>query len=350
MKTVENNKNLVSAIITTHNRLELLRRAVDSVLQQTYSPLELIVVDDASTDRTQAYCENQTFTYIRISPENSRGGNYARNAGIMKSSGEYVAFLDDDDYWLPQKIEKQVRLIEEYGCELVHCGRKLEIIQNDGSVIYRDIYPSPLYWGNVKRKILLAICTTTSCMLCKKDALLKSGCFDEHLNFWQEYELSIRLAQRTPFYFVNEPLVVYRVNLRDKARLTNKYYAWKEAVRYIHQKHARLYRKLGIFEKLQVLALTYKDASGRLHTCGMEVRAKLFKNLARIISVPYKLSCLGKIIKDDILRSKRLYGLRCISFVTLRRIWNDLLCCAIQSRRSSINYPMTYPRKDLKME
>lgn len=91
---------LVSAIITTHNRAELLTRAIESALGQTYREIEVIVVDDASTDNTREVCEKYPIHYIHIPKAESRGGNYARNLGIRAVKGEYCAFLDDDDYWL----------------------------------------------------------------------------------------------------------------------------------------------------------------------------------------------------------------------------------------------------------
>lgn len=206
---------LVTAIITTHNRKKLLKRAVESVFKQTYANIELIVVDDASTDGTDEYCQALPLQYIYIPKEESKGGNYARNQGVKAAKGEYVAFLDDDDYWLPEKIKKQVALIEEKDCELVHCGRRLELVQSDGSVVYKDTQPNPFHYGDMKKKILLTICTTTTCILAKRRALFDVGLFDENLRFWQEYELTIRLAQRKPFYFVNEPLSVYRVDTKD---------------------------------------------------------------------------------------------------------------------------------------
>ena len=104
----------VSVVITTHNRIKYLLEAISSVIAQTYRNIELIVVDDASDDETQTTLSNPSYdellTYIRI--DKSEGGNHARNVGILRSSGKYIALLDDDDTWEPTKIEKQVRLIE----------------------------------------------------------------------------------------------------------------------------------------------------------------------------------------------------------------------------------------------
>ena len=97
---MENIIKLVSAIITTHNRAELLTRAIESVLGQTYQEMEVIVVDDASTDNTSDVCAKYPIKYIYIPEAESQGGNYARNLGIRAAKGEYCAFLDDDDYWL----------------------------------------------------------------------------------------------------------------------------------------------------------------------------------------------------------------------------------------------------------
>ena len=130
---------LVSAIITTHNRLELLKRAIESVRTQTYSNMECIVVDDASTDGTYEYCQGQPVRYLYIPPEESKGGNYARNRGIEMAQGEYVAFLDDDDCWLPEKTTKQVRLLEEKRCGLVYCDLTVENVSDKG-IQYRDVY------------------------------------------------------------------------------------------------------------------------------------------------------------------------------------------------------------------
>lgn len=130
---------LVSAIITTHNRLELLKRAIESVKKQTYSNIECIVVSDGSSDGTDDYCRTiEGIVFISIPKDESRGGNHARNVGIDASHGEYVAFLDDDDYWLPEKIEKQVYFLTTYNDGLVSCCMKVEEVQPDRTSIIKD--------------------------------------------------------------------------------------------------------------------------------------------------------------------------------------------------------------------
>ena len=280
---------LVSAVITTHNRSVLLTRAIESVLSQTYKSIECIVVDDASSDDTAIVCKKYDLNYLFIPKSESKGGNYARNLGIKAANGEYVAFLDDDDYWLPQKIEKQVALIEQKDCELVHCGKRLEIVSSTGTK-YETFIPNANLNGDMSKKILMGVCCTTSNMLAKRDALLDIGMFDEQLKFWQEYELTIRLAQRKPIYFVAEELSVYRVDVTDSHRLTNKYTPWKKAVKYIYEKHNILYSKLNIIEKMARYGFVLCDGSVRLKNAGRKIESFFTQIFGLLLKIPYKIS------------------------------------------------------------
>lgn len=278
----------VSAVITTKNRCALLKRAVESVLSQTYKNIECIVVDDASNDDTPDYCQSlNDVKYIRIPVEESRGGNYARNQGVKNALGEYIAFLDDDDCWLPEKIEKQIALILEKKNGLVYCGRRYERMSPKG-ISFCDELPHAELQGDMTKKILKEICTVTSNILVEKKMLVECGGFDENLKFWQEYELLIRLAQRTPFFFVNEALSIYRVNLNDPNRLTNKFYSWMESVDYIYQKHAELYYNLGFLGRLEARTIVWRDAVARCKNAGLLRESLKNKLLYLVISFPFR--------------------------------------------------------------
>lgn len=295
------NKNLcpykmksVSCIITTRNRLNLLKRAIESVLNQNYECKELIIVDDGSTDGTRQWCEQMVrdgeLKYIPIPPGQSKGGNYARNLGINASSGEYIAFLDDDDEWLPEKISKQVEYLQNNPeCVVVYGNTIIEEVDCNGNINYKPIITDSEYNGNVSIKILLAIFTTTSLIMTRRNAIIEVGMFDEKLKFWQEYELSIRLAQIGEFHCINEPLIRYRVNESDTNRLTNKYYEWRSAVRYIHKKHECLYKKLTYFELFKSKSVVWKDAANRSRVCGMKMTSIgyriLYKNFKIIEAI-----------------------------------------------------------------
>lgn len=282
-------KNIhVSAIITTHNRSCLLERAIKSVLAQTYSMIELIVVDDASIDNTKDVCKKYDLQYIHIPMEESKGGNYARNIGIKAAAGDYIAFLDDDDYWLPEKIEKQVELILTKECEFVFCGRKIEYVNKD-CIEYENELPPQEYSGDMSKKILYNICTVTSCIFCSRKALFEVGLFDENLKFWQEYDLSIRLAQRQPFYYVSEPLTVYRIETKDKNRLTNNYNGWKDATKLIKFKYKDMYATLKLYEIFQYYALFFGDSYIRLKQVGKKNYAFLSYMLYQFFVFPKRI-------------------------------------------------------------
>ena len=116
---------IVSVIIPTYNRAHLIDKAIKSVLNQTYQDFEIIVVDDGSTDNTNEVLKNFTDSRIHyIFHTSNLGVSAARNTGIKTSQGEYIALLDSDDDWLPEKLDKQV-----------------DVLQNESSEVGKDIYP-----------------------------------------------------------------------------------------------------------------------------------------------------------------------------------------------------------------
>ena len=230
---------LITAIITTHNRLNLLKKAIDSVLKQTYKNMEIIVVNDASTDGTTEYLKclennNNNVKHIYISDKESQGGNYARNQGVKAARGRYIAFLDDDDEWLIDKIEKQLKCaLQNTECGLVYCGRYVE--KNFGKRIPE--YPTNIYQGVLDKLCFQGIFCTTSMMFVERKLIIEAGMFDEKLKYWQEYDLCIRLVELTKVAYVNEPLIIYRVITNDKNRLSNHLDGWLKTVDDINRKY-----------------------------------------------------------------------------------------------------------------
>lgn len=257
-------KTLVSAIITTHNRKKLLMRAIESVLTQTYKNIECIVVDDASTDKTQddiqLYINSGKIQYIYIEPRDSQGGNHARNVGIYHAKGQYIAFLDDDDEWFSDKIEKQVREMERNAeTGFVYCGVMVEKNLDKTTWKVRPNRIDKYLEGNISKEILIRIITTTTTIMVKRGILEEVGYFDENLNYWQEYELCIRILQKTQAKAVREPLALYRVIDSDKNRLSNKMAGWEKSVKYIEQKHKSLIALLNKEEEAYRKAYIYID-------------------------------------------------------------------------------------------
>ena len=272
----------VSAIITTKNRCGLLENAIRSVCAQTIPDVQCIVVDDASVDGTRERYENDPrIVYVRIDAKDSHGGNYARNQGLARATGEFVAFLDDDDEWLPEKLEKQLALYAQHPGSVVFCGRTFKK-KLDGKEFLHHLIPPQKFSGNLARLIRTTYVTSTSCLLFPRKLLEQVGTFDERLTFWQEYELCIRLAQVAEFYFVPETLVVCMDDVGGAPRVSNKVLNWKENVSYIRTKHKKLYDDLTFMESWAYHATLMKDAFRRHQRTGKKLKT-LYYGFLRLI-------------------------------------------------------------------
>jgi len=268
---------LVSAIITTHNRKDMVQKAINSVLNQTYPNIELLVVDDASDDDARELLENlskqKKFTYIYIPKAESKGGNYARNLGIKNSKGKYVALLDDDDEWMPEKISMQVEFLQNNtDCKMVSCLRMREF-DYERKVPQKE---TEIIEGDIKQLVFAKIPFVTSTVLICRDSLSEVGLFDENLSFWQEYELSIRLAQVSKLGYVHQHLCLYRIIKVDPNRLTNKLNGWEKAVEYIENKHKNIINQLpkDIYKKHQLVIA--RDGVMRATTVGDKKKLRSF--------------------------------------------------------------------------
>lgn len=272
-----------SAVITTKNRRELLEKAICSVHSQTTGNVECIVVDDASSDGTQERYENDPrIVYVRIDAKDSRGGNYARNQGLARATGEFVTFLDDDDEWNPDKLEKQLALYEKHPGSVIYCGRTFKKVLGD-NVKLHTVIPPAKHSGNLSRLILTTYVTSTSCLFFPRKLLEQIGNYDERLTFWQEYELCIRLAQVAEFYFVPEALVTCLDEVNIKARVSNRVLNWKENTSYIRNKHKALYDSLSFKENWAYHATLAKDAFRRYRRAGRKWKTLYFGFLRLIL-------------------------------------------------------------------
>lgn len=226
-KKVENKNPTVSVIIPTYNRAHLIGASIQSVLNQTYQDFELIVVDDGSTDNTEAVVKSfkdPRIHYIRH--KENRGGSAARNTGIKSARGEYIAFLDSDDEWFPTKMEKQMEIFDNGPKDLgvVYCGT----FYLDKQTNKITEFTNPHYRGNVFQKILKqGSGPSTPAAIVKRECFEKVGLFDERLPAYQETDLWIRISRFYQFDFVKEHLVKIMRNHRQistdfKARLRGR--------------------------------------------------------------------------------------------------------------------------------
>jgi glycosyltransferase involved in cell wall biosynthesis len=195
----------ISAIVPTYNYARFVHRAVDSVLNQTYPVAEVIVVDDGSTDNTRevlaAYGDR-----IKYVHQENRGLSGARNTGIRNASSPWVAFLDSDDWWLPEKIERQVRLVEaDPAVELVYTASWLHF--PDGQVERYDVCTPDRLWPRFR----YANGITPSTVLMRRDLILKAGCFDETLRYCEDWDMWVRLGPHIHYAAVLDPVIGYQL-------------------------------------------------------------------------------------------------------------------------------------------
>jgi glycosyltransferase involved in cell wall biosynthesis len=199
---------LVSVVMPAHNSAETISRALASALTQTYRPLEIIVVDDCSTDTTAAIVKTYEARGVRlVSLDQRQGASGARNAGVRAAAGELVAFLDSDDEWLPTKTEKQVSLICQSD-QLVFVSCAASLISGEGADLgdlYRGRRPSP---GPDCWKSLLACNTVaTPSVVVWRQHLIELGGFNRQYKICEDQDMWIRLASRGSVGFVDESLV-----------------------------------------------------------------------------------------------------------------------------------------------
>lgn len=197
-------KELVSVIITTFNRSNLLPRAVNSVLKQTYQNLEIIIVDDCSTDNTLQVIKNFSDERIKYIKNNKNLGLAAsRNIGIKASKGEYISFLDDDDELLPNKVAEQIELFKNANVDVVYCGM---IRKYNGKTVRLSI---STFRGYILEHILVSSPSGIHSLLIKRRCLEKIGLFDETFPAFEDWDLWIRLSEKCVFDLVNKFLVIY---------------------------------------------------------------------------------------------------------------------------------------------
>lgn len=244
---------LVSVILPTYNRANTLRRAIDSVLTQTYRELELIVIDDGSTDETEALLSSYSDPRLKLLKPGRLGcAAKARNHGLKSARGEFVAFQDSDDVWMTDKLERQIAFAAQHpDAAFTTCGYIL--IHVDGR--------RPRYYGAElldKNRDVRSLFSGYGCQistptwLVRRERLVEVGGFDESFAMWEDWELSIRLeAGSSPVQSLNEPLVVSFVSkgsVNNNAAMRSptleavmkKHPQWVSSSRRVRANHARI--------------------------------------------------------------------------------------------------------------
>ncbi|MFC1477568.1 glycosyltransferase family 2 protein, partial [candidate division KSB1 bacterium] len=194
----------VSVIIPTFNRISLLKKAVSSVLKQTFTDYEIIIIDDGSTDGTSD-CYTGAKPPVRYFHQSNLGVSAARNRGIQLALGRYIALLDSDDEWLPAKLDVQVSFLNEHP-DISICQTEEIWVRNGQRVNPAEKHKKPS--GDIFGKSLEMCSVSPSAVMMRREFFDIIGPFDEHLPVCEDYDLWLRAAWRMPVPLIDEHLTI----------------------------------------------------------------------------------------------------------------------------------------------
>lgn len=225
---------LVSIIVPSYNGEKFIAKAIRSVLLQTYKNWELIIVEDGYTDKTEEIVDSFLDKRINYIKKEHSGISKTRNVGIKEANGEYIAFLDQDDVWLPEKLSVQIEYMQKSDSSvgLVYC--KNYVLQN-GKIIMRKREKG----GKavlVKEYFFKSGILPSSVLLSRK-CLFEVGLFDEKLELLEDYDLWIRVSNRYKFLYLNKPLFIYVLHKGQYHRNKLKMIKSRE---YVHKKYEHI--------------------------------------------------------------------------------------------------------------
>jgi glycosyltransferase involved in cell wall biosynthesis len=246
-------KNLVSVVIPTYNASNFLIKAIQSVINQTYKNWELIIVDDGSTDQTRQIVEEfqKKDSRIKYFFQNNKGQGAARNLGIKNASGNYIAFLDSDDEFFENKLERVISYFEK--------DKNIGLIYTDAIIIGGHLYNKRRseiftpYSGNIYTKLLFNNFITTSTVVVRRGVLQDCGLFDESdlLRNFEDYDLWLRIAKKYKIEYIPEVLTKYYY-VPKMTSWKKKQRAYKAMI-YIYYKNLKIanaYEKIFVMYKL----------------------------------------------------------------------------------------------------
>jgi glycosyltransferase involved in cell wall biosynthesis len=284
---------LVSIIMNCRNCSVYLREALDSVYQQTFKDYEIIFWDNQSTDESGKIAQGYGAPLKYFRGEESLPLGAARNAAIEKAAGKYIAFLDCDDIWLPEKLEKQVALLEsnnELGLVYSDCY----LIDSAGKAAENTyFFNKKPFRGMVFKELFQANLVTLLTAVITREALEKVGVLNPNYEIAEEYDLWLRIAQHYPIDFVEEPLAKYRVH--------------QESITF--KKHILNYK-----EDLQIRGYWLKKNPGLKKELGGRIKALKYWSIF--------LAAVGNVFREKSLKSiKESLGL--IKYMLLREYEKD---------------------------
>jgi glycosyltransferase involved in cell wall biosynthesis len=297
----------ISVVIPAKNRANTLPNCLASVLNQTFPPDEIIVVDDASSDNTKQVVESYLGKGVKYAKlVNAAGAQAARNMGIRLAVNDWIAFQDSDDEWAAHKLEKQIAALKECGEELMTVVHT-DCFRYDHQTLDKRLWALPSLSGeNVLPKLLAAAGPMFQGMMTSKVALEKIGLLDEKVPSYQEWDTAIRLAKECRFIHLQEPLFVYHLHAEDTISKNKKRDI--DGYQYVIDKHRNEILELCGADTLNrhlennaIRAMRwgfYTDARHFLSkTIGNSAHGKFLKSMARLRINPRWYDFAGRIAR-----------------------------------------------------
>lgn len=278
MVSKKNEKPLVSIIIPTYNRANFLPQTIKSALQQTYQNTEILIIDDGSTDNTKQIVKKIQNKYKKIKyfwQKNSGGAAKPKNKGIKKSKGDYIAVLDSDDEYYPNKIEEQIKIFK------TKQSKKLMAVGSYAKEIYMDtkeerVFKVPNYKEPLKELLKHDYMGSGSTMMYKKKLFDKIGHFDENLKSGQDAEMRIRIAVNGfGFHFAQKPLFKYKIHQQGMSESITAKKKSKD-VEYIFNKYKKYYTE---DSKIYSIKLRYDGTRNMYLNNKTKAREKFIKSI-----------------------------------------------------------------------
>ena len=203
-KNYLDNSFSISVVIPTFNRFIYLERAIKSVLNQTISVNEIIIVDDGSDDGTSEFIHSN-YPNLKYIFQSNSGVSAARNTGIKAASSNWIAFLDSDDAWVTNKIQKQITELE-LNPEMNFCHSNEIWIRNGREIKQKNTHKK--FGGFIFDKCLDKCRISPSTVICRKSLLIKLNGFDEDLAICEDYDLWLRITSNNPVIYIEKPLII----------------------------------------------------------------------------------------------------------------------------------------------
>lgn len=263
---IENSLPLISIIVPTYNHAEFLKEAIDSVINQTYVHWELIIVNNYSDDNTEEVVKSYVDPRIKFINFHNHGViASSRNKAISESKGDWLAFLDSDDIWYPEKLQDCISALSESEADAICHGEKWR--WDNG--VSRDVEYGPESKSDYCSLLFKGNCISTSATICRRSAVLDVGCFSEDTDLVtaEDYDLWLKLAKADKkFIFISKILGEYRIHPDGNSQAIRKNIS---AIISVIDRHIRKFKEHGILD-----ALLYRRAKALVFLGGARAMQK----------------------------------------------------------------------------